>query len=156
MYTETVTHRQAISNGVPPQQLNGTRAFTNSIDMAKCHRAFFTIYIGTVTSGSISAWLQESSDNFVTDVPSNDTASACSMSSGNNVSSTGNTTTNSIITFEVRADQLTPGKRYTRLEVKEVNSSATYVTVIAVGEEGNHKPNNLNNGGAVVQQNVVS
>ena len=60
-------------------------------------------------------------------------------------------------TFEVRADQLTPGKRYVRLQVKETAGSATIVSVVAFGDEGNHKPNNANNNTtAVVTQNVVA
>jgi hypothetical protein len=156
MYTEQVTQRQAIMNGVPPQTLNNSRAFTNGVDMLLSRRAFFTVYIGTVTAGSISAWLQESSDNFVSDIPSNDTASPFSNSLGASTSSTGNVTSNSILTFEVRAGQLTKGKRYVRLEVKEVNGSNTNIATLAMGEDADHKPNSLNNGTAVVQQNVVS
>ncbi len=154
MFTETLTQRQAISNGIPPQTLNSSRAFTNAVDMSHSKRALFTVYIGAVTSGSISCWLQESADN--SSWTANDTAGAFSGSGGNNVSQTGLTTSNSIITFEVRADQLTPGKRYVRLEVKEVNGSATYVCATAVGDEGDQKPNNQFNGTAVATQNVVS
>ncbi len=146
MWTEQITQRQAIMNGVPPQTLNNSRAFTAGVDMAHSKRALFTVFIGAVTSGSISAWLQESSDNFNTDVPSNDSASAFGNSGGTNLSATGLTTSNSIVTFEVRADQLTTGKRYARLEVKEVNGSATYVCVTAVGDDGDQKPNNQFNG----------
>jgi hypothetical protein len=159
MMMETVTQRQLIANGVPAQSLNGSRASTSGVDMTKCHRAFFTLYIGAVTAGSISAWLQESSDNFNTDVPTNDAASAFANSSGNGLSSTGNTTSSAIVTFEVRADQLTTGKKWVRLQVKEVNGSSTPVCVTAIGEEGNHKPNNAGNGTHVAtngSQNVVS
>jgi hypothetical protein len=146
MYTETVTQRQAIMNGIPPQSLNNSRASTAGVDVSKSRRAFFTLYVGTVTAGSISAWLQESSDNFSSDVPSNDAASAFSNSGGTNVSITGVTTSNSVVTFEVRAGQLTTGKRYVRLQVKETAGSATNVCVVAVGEDGTHKPNNVNSG----------
>ncbi len=154
MYTETITQRQAIMNGVAPQSLNNSRAFTNAVDMSLAKRAFFTVYIGAVTGGSISCWLQESADNVTW--PSNDTAGAFDNSGGANVSSTGNVTSDSILTFEVRADQLTAGKRYVRLEVKEVNGSATSVSVSCFSDDGIHKPNNLNNGSAVAQQNVVA
>src|SRR3954447_26063994 len=99
---ETVTQRCAIANGVIPQSLNNSRASTGSIDMAKSKRAFFTLYIGAVTSGSISAWLQESADN--SSWTANDTAGAFSGSGGTNVSATGLVTSSSIVTFEVRAD----------------------------------------------------
>lgn len=162
MYTEQITQRQLIANGVPPQTLNSgatARASTAGVDMSLVERAFFTLYIGAVTAGSISAWLQESSDNFNSDVPSNDTAGPFSGSGGANVSKTGLVTSNSIITFEVRADQLTAGKRYVRLQVKETAGSNTQVCVTATGDEGKHKPVNLNNGSHVAtngSQNVVS
>jgi hypothetical protein len=146
MYTETLTQRQVIANGVPPQSLTSSRASTSGVDMARSKRVIFTLYVGAVTAGSISAWLQESSDNFNTDVPSNDTASSFSNSGGTNLSKTGITTSNSITTFEVRADQLTTGKRYARLQVKETAGSATIVSVTAVGDDGDQKPNNATNG----------
>jgi hypothetical protein len=146
MYTERITERQAIMNGVPPQSLNATRASTGGVDMTKCKRAFFTLYIGAVVSGSISAWLQESSDNFSSDVPSNDAASPFSGSGGANVSITSQTTSNAIITFEVRADQLSPGKKFVRLQVKETAGNATSVCVVAIGEEAENKPASAQNG----------
>jgi hypothetical protein len=149
MYSETITQREGIVNGVPPQTLNNgstARASTAGVDMTKFHRAFFTLYIGTVTAGSISAWLQESSDNFSSDVPSNDSASPFSNSSGSNLSSTANTTSNAIVTFEVRADQLTNGKKFVRLQVKETAGSNVIVSVTAFGDEATHKPGSAQNG----------
>jgi hypothetical protein len=159
MYTEQLTQRLGIINGVQPQSLNNSRQFTGGVDMSLFNRAIFIVNIGTVSGGSISCWLQESSDNFNTDVPSNDTASPFSNSSGTNVSSTGNVTSNSTITFEVNESQLTNGKRYVRLEVKEVNGSATIVNAQALGDECQHKPGNVNNGTFVAtngKQLVVS
>jgi hypothetical protein len=153
LYTEQLTQRQAIMNGIPPQTLNNAIANTNAVDMELSRRALFTLFIGAIT-GSISAWLQESKDNI--NWNSNGTAGSFSNSGGANVSSTGNTTANQIITFEVRAGQLTTGYRYVRLQIKEVNGSNALVTVNAIGDEGIHKPNNANNGTYVVQQNVVA
>jgi hypothetical protein len=153
---EQLTQARAIINGVSPQTLNSSRASTSGVDMLKYRRAIFTVYIGTVTAGSISAWLQESSDNFSSDVPSNDAASAFSGSSGLNVSSTANVTSSSIVTFECRTEDLTKGKRYARLQVKEVNGSATIISVVAEGGEAQEKPANKGNGTAVSVQNVVA
>jgi hypothetical protein len=154
MMTEQITQRQAIANGVPPQTLNNAIANTGAVDMEQSYRAFFTLYIGAIT-GSISAWLQESADNVTW--TANKTAGSFSQSGGNNVSQTGLTTANQIVTFEVRQDQLTPGKRYVRLQIAEVASSNALVAVVAEGDEGKHKPNNANNGTQVViPQNVVS
>ncbi len=158
MYTETLTQRQAIANGIPPQNLQSARVSTSGVDMEQSRRALFTLYIGAVTTGSISAWLQESSDNFNSDIPANDAASSFNGAASGK-SQTGMTTSSSIITFEVRAGQLTPGKRYVRLQIKETAGGSTPVCVTAVGDEGVHKPNNANNGTHVATngaQNIVA
>src|SRR5262249_1690467 len=153
MYTETLTQRLALGNGIAPQTLNNARLSSDGIDLARSKRAIFLLSIGS-NSGSISAWLQESADN--SSWTANDTAGAFSGSGGSNVSQTGLTTANKVYTFEVRADQLTAGKRYVRLQIKEVNSANVLVAVVAFGDEGNTKPNNANNAGNVSTQNVVS
>src|SRR5262249_32369256 len=153
MYTETLTQRLALMNGIAPQQLNNNRLSTDGVDMQQSRRALFILSIGA-NAGSISAWLQESADN--SSWTANDTAGAFSGSGGNNVSQTGLTTASKIYTFEVRADQLTAGKRYVRLQIKEENSANGLVAVVAFGDEGNAKPNNANNASAVTTQNVVA
>src|SRR5690242_5878262 len=107
---ERLSQARAVRNGISPQSLNNSRASTSSVDMSKFQRALFTLYIGAVTSGSISAWLQESADD--SSWTANDTAGAFSGSGGSGVSSTGNTTSSAIVQFEVKASDLTPGKRY--------------------------------------------
>ena len=141
---ETVFQSRAQMNGIYPQSLNSSRASTGSIDMKKSKRAFFTLYIGAVTSGSISAWLQESTDDSTW--TANDTAGSFSGSDGTNVSKTGMTTSSSIVNFEVRADQLSNGYRYVRLQVKETAGSATIVCVTAEGCRGDFSPHSLLNG----------
>jgi hypothetical protein len=153
MYMETITQRMALGAGVAPQTLNNARLNSDAVDMLKSKRAMFILSIGAIT-GSISAWLQESADNSTW--TANDTAGAFSGGAGGNTSQTGLTTANKLYTFECRADNLTSGKRYVRLQIKEVNSSNALVTVTAFGDEGNAKPNNANNASAVTTQNVVT
>jgi hypothetical protein len=153
MYTETLTQRLALAAGDPPFTMNNTRHSTDGIDMLASHKAIFVLSIGA-NAGSISAWLQESADN--SSWTANDSAGAFANSGAANVSQTGLTTANKIYTFEVRADQLTTGKRYVRLQIKEVNSANVITCVTAWGDEGVHKPNNANNASAVTTQNVVA
>lgn len=153
MYTEQVTQRLALANGVPPQSLSNGRTQTDAIDMSKSRRAFFVVSIGA-SVGSWSAWLQESADN--SSWTANDTAGAFSGCGGANVSLTGQTTASKEYTFEVRDEDLTAGKRYVRLQVKENNVGATLITVVAFGTDGNHKPNNANNGANVSTQSVAT
>ena len=153
MQTEQIKERLALMNGIAPQSLNGARLSSDGVDMQASRRAVFILSIGA-NAGSISAWLQESADN--SSWTANDTAGAFANSGGNSVSQTGLTSANKVYTFEVNASQLTTGKRYVRLQIKEVNSAAVLVTVVAFGDEGNHKPNSANNGANVTTQNVVS
>src|SRR5205814_9666665 len=133
MYTETLTQRLALANGIAPQTLNNARLSSDGIDLSLAHRALFVLSIGA-NAGSISAWLQESADN--SSWTANDTAGAFSGSGGGSVSQTGLTTANKVYTFEVRAGQLTAGKRYVRLQIKDVNTANVHVRVVALGREG--------------------
>jgi hypothetical protein len=153
MFMETITQRIGLANGSVPVTLNNARQSTDGIDMSKFKRAIFIVTIGA-NAGSISAWLQESADNSTW--TANDTAGAFANSGANNVSQTGLTTANKEYTFEVRADQLTTGKRYVRLQTKEVNSANVLIAVVAYGDEGDAKPGNANNAANVSTQNVVS
>jgi hypothetical protein len=56
----------------------------------------------------------------------------------------------------VDQSQLTSGKRYVRLQLKENNVGATLITCIAFGDEAQEKPNKANNAANVSTQNVVS
>ena len=126
---QTITQSVGVPNGIPPASLNSSRASTDGVDMQKCRSAFFELYIGAITAGSISAWLQESADNIT--FTTNATAGAFSGSSGTSVSRTGMVTSSAMETFEVRADQMTSGQRYCRLQVKETAGSAVIVCVVA-------------------------
>jgi hypothetical protein len=140
---EQVYERRAIQNGIVPQTLNAARLSSGSVDMRKYKHAFFMLYIGAIT-GSVSAWLQESTDD--SSWTTNDTAGAFSGSTGTPVSLTGMTTASAIICFEVRADQLTAGYRYVRLQIKEVNSSNALVCATAEGCDADFQPARLGNG----------
>ena len=155
MYEEQMTQALAIPSAINPQILNNSAANTGSIDMLKSRRALFVLEIGAVTGGgSITASLQESADNSTWQ--SNGSAGAFSNSGGANVQMTGLTTANKQYTFEVRAGQLTTGKRYVRLNVQETGSQNVYVAAVGLGGEGVHKPNNANNDASVVTQDVVT
>lgn len=155
MFTEQITQRIALANGIAPQTLNNGRLSSDGIDLSKASRAIFILSIGAVVSGgSINWYLQESADN--SSWTANDTAGAFSKSQGNNTSATGLTTANKLETIEVRADQLTSGKRYVRLQIKETGSQNVLVAVVAYSDDGRQKPNNANNGANVDVQSVVS
>jgi hypothetical protein len=155
LYTEQMTQALAISAAINPQTLNNAYANTGGIDMQKSRRALFVLEIGSVTGGgAITASLQESADNSTWQA--NGSAGAFSNSGGLNVQMTGLNTSNKQYTFEVRAGQLTAGKRYVRLNVGETGGQNVVLCAIGLGGEGDHKPNNANNDSSVVTQDVVA
>jgi hypothetical protein len=144
MYTEQITQRLAIGNGIAPQVINNQTVNTDAVDMKFSRRAFFHVSVGAVVNGgSLTCTLQESTDNVT-----------FTNLAGTSVSQSGINAANKITTFEVRAGQLT--KRYVRLQVQETGVQNVNVAVAVWGDEGNHKPNNANNGANVQTQNVVS
>jgi hypothetical protein len=153
MYTEQLTQRLALANGMAPVSLSNARSNSDGIDMQANRRAIFIVSIGA-SVGSWSAWLQESADNSTW--TANDTAGAFSGSGGTNTSLTGQTTASKVYSFECRDEDLTAGKRYVRLQVKENNVGATLITVVAFGDEAVHKPGNANNAANVSTQKVVT
>ena len=139
---------------MPPQTANGVNLNTDSIDMQKSHRAFFVLTFGATIGGTVVASLQESSDNSTWQ--GNGVAGAFTQSGAANVQqSLAPPTASSEYTFEVRADQLTPGKRYVRLNLT-VTANNNLLSVVCYGDEGNHKPDQVNNAAAVLTQNVVT
>jgi hypothetical protein len=145
MYTEQITQRLGLAAPIHPQVVNNATLSTGGVDMSIFHRAFFPLDVGAITSnGSITATLQESLDG----------SSNWTNLAGNNVSQSTITTASKLITFEVRADQLT--RRYVRLSVQETAGQNVNVCCIPFGDEANHKPGNSKNSTAVLAQNVVS
>jgi hypothetical protein len=156
MMEEQMTQGLQLQAAVNPQIINNQYVNSGVIDMTTTRRALFILEIGAVTSsGSITASLQESAASG-SGFAANGTAGAFSNSGGLNTQMTGLVTANKQYTFEVRAGQLTAGKRYVRLNVGETGSQNVYVTVVALGGEGIHKPNNANNDASVVTQDVVT
>ena len=153
MYTEQITQRLALMNGIAPQALNNARLSSDGVDMQASRRAMFILSIGA-NAGSVNWYLQESADNSTW--TANDTAGAFSGSGGTNTSATALTVANKEYTIECRDEDLTTGKRYVRLQIKETNVGIAQVAVIAFGDEGVHKPDKAQNGANVSTQSVVT
>lgn len=140
MYTETLTQRFGLYNGIVPQTLNNAYANTSAVDMSLFKRVMFILYMGAVTGGgNIKATLQDSADGSTW--PANDTLGA-----GPTLQEQALTTASAIVTFEIRADQMAAGKRYLRLNVGETGSENVLVACAVIADEADHKPGNANNG----------
>lgn len=154
MYTEQITQRIALGNGVPPQTVNGAAVNTDAVDMGKSRRAFFSVQFGATVGGTVTLSLQE--DDGTGSWPANGTASTFGNSGGNNVQQVlAPPVANKLYTFEVRAGQLTKGKKLVRLNIN-VSANNNLLAAQCWGDEGVDKPDNLNNGANVTTQNVVS
>ena len=146
MFTEQLTQALGFCTEVDPQVINNTSKTAGGIDMSKFKRALFIVNVGAVTGGgSLNFQLVEDTQSSL--------ATATNLA-GNNVSQTGFTTANKLVTFEVRADQMT--KRYLGLKVTETGVQNVNVCVIGFGGEAVLKPGSANNAASVNSQNVVS
>jgi hypothetical protein len=155
MYTETITQRLALAAGIPPQTANGAAYNTDAIDMSKSKRAFFVVTFGATVGGTVTLSLQESSATG-SGWAGNGVAGSFTNSAGTQVQQTlAAPTANSEYTFEVRADQLSPGKQFVRLNVN-VSANNNLIAVVAFGDEAIHKPDSAQNSAAVLTENVVT
>ena len=133
---------QCLNLGTPiqPQQLTTTTTVTSGkIDLSILRRAFFTFNLGafggTSPTCSAAANVQESGDG-------------TTWSNNPTIPQTTISTANTGMTLEVRAGQLSAGKRYARLSVACTIGGTTPtipVAGLAVGGEANHKPASLQN-----------
>jgi hypothetical protein len=154
MYQETVTQALGLGNAAVPQTLNGAAANTDKVDMSLFKRAFFGVVFGATVGGTVTMSLQESADGSTWSADG--TADSFSGSGGNNTQlAKAPPVASKIYTFEVRADQLSSGKRYVRLNIN-ASANNNLLAGFCFGIEAEHKPGNANNGTNVSTQSVVS
>jgi hypothetical protein len=152
MYTEQMTQGVVIA-GTPvhPQQLTATTTLNSGgIDLSLFRRALFVLDIGTLggTAPTVSAVLQiqESADNATWS--NNPIIPTMTLSAGSNVGSA-----------EIRAGQLSAGKRYARAQIVFTiggTSPTVPVACLPLGGECDHKPGSKFQDASVVSQQVVN
>jgi hypothetical protein len=151
MYTEHLTQRLGIAAAVAPETLTTTTTVSSGkVDMSIFHRAIFFFETGAFggTSPTLSAALQ------IQDSPDGTT-----WSNNATVPSATVTAASKQATQEVRADQLSSGARYARLQVVCTiggTSPTIPVAVVGFGDEAAHKPGNAQNDASVVSQTVAN
>ena len=146
MFSEQLT--QALSIPTNPTHAGAQTASFNTggVDMQKFERCLAILDVGTVTAGTLDAKWQESPDN-----------SAWSDVAGfSNLSITQITAGNKTVTMEIRASQLSSGKRYVRVALTLGSSPNMVVCVILIGAEAHQKPASANDAGQVTERKVVS
>ncbi|OAI46879.1 hypothetical protein AYO44_10510 [Planctomycetaceae bacterium SCGC AG-212-F19] len=146
MYTEQLSQALSVAAApVHPQSLAPGTADTGGIDMSKFRRALFVLDVGAFgASATVDCKLQESADN-------SSFADIASAAITQLVAAGGN---NRLATLEIRAGQLSSGKRYVRARVT-VGTAATLIQCVALGGEAVDKPGSANDVAAVAQRLVV-
>lgn len=144
MYTEQMSQGLSIAaTPIHPQTLNNASANTGGIDMSKFRRALFVVDVGAVTGGgSLTAKLQESTDDSTYTDVSGGSATAITASS-------------KVATLEMRAGQLSSGKKYVRCRLTEGGSQNVVCACIALGGEAIAKPASAQDNSVVTQRLVI-
>jgi hypothetical protein len=152
MFQETLTQAIGpIDQIVPSNTVNSATPVTSTgIDMRLAKRCIYFIQIGAFTgAGTVDARLQSSAQaNFNV---------AHNISTTNIVQVT-NTGPNTIVTLEVRSDEImqaNPGDRYCRLSVT-IGANSVLFGAIGFGAEAPQSPGNQNVNTTVVTQQVVA
>ena len=141
MYTEQMSQALNLGTPIQPQQLTATTTLnTGKIDMQMFRRALFTFNLGAITGSptvSAAATLQTSPDGTTWSNETNDVGTITISAQNTGLSK------------ELRAGQVTAGKRYARLQVVVTITGGSSPTVqcagLAIGGECNHKPGSLQN-----------
>jgi hypothetical protein len=137
MQTEQLTQALSVADVLNSASVNNTNAASSGIDMSKFKRALYVIQCGSLgAAGTVDGRLQSCSlANFASNVHnianSNLTQINTSTTPGNNA----------VATIEVRADQVTIGDQYVRLQLTGGGNAVT-VGAIGLGGEAIHKPGN--------------
>lgn len=132
---------------IKPQVFNGTSFTAGPIDMSKFRRAMFIVAVGDASNGGVITMqlYEDVSAAFVTA-----TAVAATGAVQTNFS-----TSNKVITFDVRGDLLT--KRYLGLTITETTESFDIsVSCVGFGYEPIQNPGSKQNSTVVSQQNVLA
>ena len=149
MFTEQLT--QALAFPVNPTHAAAqTSSFnTGGVDLSKFERCLAVIDIGAVsgTSPTFDAKWQESADN----------STFSDVAGYSNLAITQITAANKTLTMEIRASQLSAGKRYVRVAVTIGGTSPSFTcAVILLGGEARQKPGNVNDAAHVTERKVAS
>ena len=153
MYTEQMTQGLWVADQIVPSNAsNSANAYTSGgIDMSKVKRAIYYIQVGAITgAGTVDAKLQTSANaNF--NVVHNLNGSNGAITQLTNASP------NTIVSLEVRSDQveyLNPGDRYLRLAVT-IGANSVIYGALGLGGEAIQKPASQYTNTTTVPQQVV-
>ena len=146
MITEQLSQALSIAAApIHPQSVSAGTADTGGVDASKFRRVLFVLDVGAFgASATVDMKLQESADNSTFTDIAGAAITQLAAAGGNN----------RLATLEIRAGQLSAGKRYVRARVT-VGTAATTLQCLALGGEAVDKPGSANDVAAVAQRLVV-
>lgn len=147
IFSEPLTQGLSPQDYLPPQTVNNTTVNTNGIDMSKFTRARYEVQAGVIGASGVLQVIAQSSPlpNFS---PAHNLAN-CSITNIN--------TSNTVVQFEIRGDQIiyqNAGDRYLRLQLVGSGNSLT-VGVLGDGGMAPQGPAAQYNNTTVVTQTVL-
>lgn len=137
MYTEQLSQALSIAAApIHPVSVSPGTTDSGGIDMSRFLRATFLLNVGAFgASATVDMKLQESADgSSYADMAVSGSSITQLVAAGGN---------NRLATLEVRAGQLSPGKRFVRARVV-VGTAATILCCIPIGSPADYKPASQN------------
>ena len=137
MFTEKLTESLSVADVLNTGTINNTNANSAGLDLSKFHRVMWLIQAGSLgAAGTLDGRLQSCAN-------SNFNAGVNNIANSNLTQITTATTpgNNAVATVELRADQITAGDRYVRLQLTGGGNAIT-AGAIGLGAEAGHKPGN--------------
>lgn len=130
--TETMNQRMVPADKIDPANYAANTYTTGGIDMSRFKRAIWEIAVGVITGATtIDANIQCATNSNFSD--------AANISGSNITQITATNNSNTRVTVEVRADQLSAGDRYARLRIVS-GTNAAFMSATGWGCEPHDNP----------------
>lgn len=167
MFTETLTQRQALAVAAPAAALNNTSAYTGpnvgtlatikGINMSVVRRARAVFIIGAV--GGAGALMSYDLLTSATNLAGSFTTIGAITGTGGVVTTFPTTpalpVASTVISYEIRADQLPAGKPYLAAAAYATNATAVTCAILLIGDESAYKPGSDQNVATLSITNTV-
>lgn len=127
-----ITERAGVVGKIDPVSLSASTALTDAIDMSKFRRVLFTISVGAMTATGTLDFAIHQSD------ASGGSYAAISGKSITQLTAAGSDS-NKVVEIEIRADELTEGKRFIKGSLTAA-VAASIVSVVAHAFDARYEP----------------
>lgn len=147
MFVEQLTQALAPYDYTPPQSVNNATISTNGLDLGKFKRAIWYVQLGSAGAAGIVAIVPQSAP----------TSAFSTIHNMTGFSITNMNTTNTVVSVEVRSDQVTQqnsGDEWVRLNIVGSGNAVT-VGALGLGGEAIQKPGGTSPNTSIVKGQYV-